>query len=260
MPGLLQRILAHPLTRGLDLDAPETTTLRREIILSKPFLKNLYTDWYRLLLAAVPDGPQPILEVGAGGGFLKTIAPDAIVSEVFLVPHVDLVASATALPFEDASLRAILMTNVFHHLPDVPAFLEQAERTLCPGGRIVMIEPWNTSWSRFVHEKFHNEDFVPGTPTWEFDSQGPVSSANAALPWVVVARDRKRLESEWRLEVRRVTPMMPFSYVVSGGVSLRSLQPGWSYPLWRWIDSRSIFLRRFPLFALIELERMADQG
>lgn len=259
MPGLVQRMLAHPRTRGLDLDAPETTALRRQIVVSKPFLSRVYSEWYARLLSVLPEGPELVLEIGAGGGFLKDFSPEIVVSEVFPVPGVDLVADAALLPLGDASLRGITMTNVFHHLPDVPAFLDEAQRVLRPGGRIAMIEPWNTKWSRFVHEKFHDEDFLPEVEAWEFDSHGPVSSANAALPWVVVERDRRRLESQWPFRVEEVTPMMPLSYVASGGVSLRSLQPGWSYPLWRWIDSRQALTRRFSLFALIVLERASDQ-
>ena len=148
------------------------------------------------------------------------------------------------------------MTNVFHHLGDAPKFLDQAVRTLQPGGRIAMIEPWNTAWSRFVHEQFHNEAFDPEAEAWEFETTGPVSSANAALAWIVVDRDRERLESEWELRVCQVTTTMPFRYVVSGGVSLRSLQPGWLYPAWRWLDSREAVRRRFALFALIVLEKV----
>ena len=35
---------------------------------------------------------------------------------------IDRVVDATKMPFEDESVRAICMTNVFHHIPDVEAF------------------------------------------------------------------------------------------------------------------------------------------
>ena len=44
--GLLNYLLAHPLTRGLDIDDPMVTLLRKKIIQSKPFLKNIYKEWY----------------------------------------------------------------------------------------------------------------------------------------------------------------------------------------------------------------------
>ena len=36
---MLARLLTHPLTRGLDLDEPATTALRRRLVAEKPFLR-----------------------------------------------------------------------------------------------------------------------------------------------------------------------------------------------------------------------------
>lgn len=257
MEDLVHRLLGHPLTRGLDLDSPDTTELRREIILSKPFLRQVYEDWYHAIVHRIPEGPGAVLEVGAGGGFFEAILPHLVTSEVFSVPHVDIVADARRLPIRDGALKAVVMTNVFHHVPDVALFLSEAERALLPGGRIVMVEPWNTSWSRFVHKRFHDEIMAPDTASWAFPSTGPLSSANAALAWMVVARDRVRLESDWDFVVMEAQPFMPFRYLASGGVSLRSLQPGWAYPIWRWIDNIPTMKRRLGVFALIVIEKIA---
>ena len=227
---MLDRLLAYPLTEGLDLDSPETTTLRREIILSKPFLRSVYLDWYTQIIDRIPDGDGNVLEVGAGGGFLDSLLPGLITSEVFFVPGIDLVADARRLPFEDDSLKSIVMTNVFHHISDVAEFVSEAERALRPGGRVIMVEPWNTWWSQCVHEHFHDEPMVPDAVDWRFPTSGPLSGANAALTWIVASRDRDRLETGWRLRVSEAEPFMPFRYVVSGDVSLRSLQPRWMYP------------------------------
>jgi hypothetical protein len=45
MQKLLKKWLSHPLTRGLDIDNPQTTELRRQIIRSKPFLAILKIIW-----------------------------------------------------------------------------------------------------------------------------------------------------------------------------------------------------------------------
>ena len=259
MEGLIGRLLGHPLTREFDLDSPETTALRRQIILSKPFLRSVYRDWYRRIADWIPQGGGRVLEIGAGGGFLDSELPELLTSEVFAVPGIDLVADARALPFYEGSLKAIVMTNVFHHVPDVAMFLSEAERTLRPGGRIIMIEPWNTAWSRFVHERFHDEPMVTNSPDWEFPTTGPVSGANAALAWIVASRDRRRLEAEWPFRVVESRPFMPFRYIVSGGVSLRSLQPGWMYRLWRWIDGLPIVRNQLAVFAFIVIDRLPDR-
>ena len=61
-------MLAHPLTRGLDLDDPATTERRRQIIQSKGLLKRIYGQWYAMIRAGLGES-GPILELGSGGGF-----------------------------------------------------------------------------------------------------------------------------------------------------------------------------------------------
>ena len=253
---MIDRLLAHPLTRGLDLDSPETTALRRKIVKSKPFLKSVYQEWYDEIVCRLPDVDGEVLELGSGGGFLGEVLPNLITSDVVALPDVDRVVDARDLPFDDETLRAIVMTNVFHHIPDVAAFLSEAERTLRPGGRIVMLEPWNTGWSRFVHERFHDEPMRPDVDDWAFPTTGPLSGANAALAWVVSVRDRSKLEENWaNLEVVETEPLMPMRYIVSGGVSLRSLQPGWMYPFWKVFDEIEPVRRRLSVFAMIVIGR-----
>jgi hypothetical protein len=64
----LKAWLAEPLTRGLDLDDPRTTALRRDILQRKPFLRRIYDEWYRHIAAAGRLG-QVMLELGSQGGF-----------------------------------------------------------------------------------------------------------------------------------------------------------------------------------------------
>jgi ubiquinone/menaquinone biosynthesis C-methylase UbiE len=42
--------------------------------------------------------------------------------------------SPRKLPFPDGSLRAIVMTDVMHHIADAECFSAEAQRTLVPGG------------------------------------------------------------------------------------------------------------------------------
>ena len=162
----------------------------------------------------------------------------------------------TKLSFADSSLRAIVMTDVFHHIPAPRAFLFEASRCLKPAGVVVMIEPWLSPWSTFVYRRFHHEPFEPDAERWEFPASGPLSGANGALPWIVFERDRLRFEQEFpRLRVRSVLPMMPVSYLLSGGVAMRSLMPGFSYPLWRGMESAiGAMTNAAAMFALIVIE------
>jgi SAM-dependent methyltransferase len=253
MVGLLNRVLEHPLTKSMSVDDPRTTLLRREIIRSKPFLVAIYREWYKLLLAGLPD-EGPILEVGSGAGFFGEMSSRIITSEVFELPDIDILLDGVNLPFAEAELSGIAMTDVLHHIPDPTIFFTEATRCVRPGGKMVMVEPWHTPWSEWVYKNLHSEPFEPGAG-WLIPETGPLSGANGALPWILFARDRAQFETSFpKWSIQSINPIMPFSYLLSGGVSLRSLMPGWSYGFWRKLESW-LAPNRWAMFALIELER-----
>jgi SAM-dependent methyltransferase len=228
--------LAHPLTRGLDLDDPETTALRRRIIQQKKFLRKIYEEWYRDIGASLPRSEGALLELGSGAGFMAEMLPGLTTSDLLPVPGIDLVTDAQRLPFADGSLRAIVLTNLLHHLHDPGRFLSDAGRAVRPGGVLSMIEPWVSPWSRLVYDHLHHEPFDPAA-SWRSEAGGPLSQANGALPWVLFARDRERFLREFPCwEIERIRTMMPLRYLLSGGVSLRSLMPGWSHGTWALLE------------------------
>ena len=96
-----------------------------------------------------------------------------------------------------------------------------------------MIEPWVTPWSRFINTHFHHEPFRPDAADWSFPSTGPLSGANGAIPWMVFVRDRHKFELEFpRLAIEQIRPFLPFRYLVSGGVGMRSLMPFCLHGFW----------------------------
>lgn len=255
--GLINSLLAHPLTKTLSVDDPRTTEIRHQIIQSKPFLKSVYQDWYKIIIQSLGDSKN-ILEIGSGAGFLKTYIPSLFTSEVMEVKNVDLVADATQLPFPNDSLDVIVMTDVLHHIPSPKEFFSEATRCLCVGGKILMIEPWPTFWSEFVYKNFHSEPFNKNGD-WTIPLSGPLSGANGALPWILFDRDFAQFKKSFpRLKIRKVEQIMPFSYLLSGGVSLRFTAPGFFYPLVRYVESK-FNQQRWAMFAYIEIELLAAQ-
>ena len=260
--NLLKTWLAHPLTRNLDLDDPRIVQLRYQIIREKPFLHRIYEEWYEQLMAALPPGGGAVLEVGTGAGFFREYMPDVITSDVVDNSRVDIVLDGLTLPFADRALRGIVMLDVLHHLSQPRRFFAEAGRCVRSGGAIVMIEPWVTVWSKLVYGKLHHEPFRPDTREWEFPSTGPLSGANGALPWILFERDRADFEREFPAwAIHSIDIQMPFRYLLSGGVSMRALAPGWSFGLWRALErTLQPWMHRLGMFALITLNRRTVLG
>ncbi len=231
----LKSRLELPEVRGLDHDSPELIRIHRELIQHKPFLRALYREHYRELaraLIGVPDGP--IVEIGSGGGFVKEILPTAITTDLHPEPHLDRVMSAEKLDFPDGTLSAILMLNVFHHLPDPRIFLREAERVLKTGGRAILIEPAHTWLWKRLYRLFSAEPYDETAPEWGFAPAGRFTGANVPQAWIVFFRDRKKFEAEFpRLRLRKSRDHTAFLYLLSGGIWFRGLAPSWSFPFFR---------------------------
>ena len=124
LTDLLNKWLAHPLTKGMNIDQPQTTAFRKQIISSKPFLEKLYEEWYRGIAAQFLPNAR-VLELGSGPGFLKEFKPSLITSELFPTPGVDLVIGAQAIDMPEGSIDGIVMTGVLHHIPDCSLFFKE---------------------------------------------------------------------------------------------------------------------------------------
>lgn len=254
---MLSNWLGHPQTCDLDINDPRTTELRWQIIQQKLFLRRIYQEWYLLMAAHLPPGSQPMIELGSGGGFLRKYIPGLFTSDIFFYSLTSVVLDGQWMPFGEGALRAIVMTDVLHHIPQPRMFFAEAVRCLQPGGKIIMIEPWITRWSRWVYTHLHYEPCLPDAPEWEFAGAKPLSSANGALPWIIFERDRRQFCDEFpQLEIEWLQPMMPFRYILSGGVSMRSLMPGWSFGLWRDLENGlNPWMSALGMFALIVIKR-----
>ncbi|MBW8015907.1 MAG: class I SAM-dependent methyltransferase [Planctomycetes bacterium] len=219
-----------------DLDDPSATMLHAEIINSKRFLRKLYVDFYRSLKRKLPESARSVVELGSGGGFIKEIIPFAQTSDVLDLPGLDHIFSALEMPFGDSSIDAFIMIDVLHHIPNPEEFFRQADRCLVDGGKIIMIEPANTPWSRFIYKNFHHEDFNPQAD-WNLSVSGPLSQANGALPWIIFNRDRKKFCDLFpELEIAEIKNHTPIRYLLSGGLTLRQLVPSWTYGFFKTVE------------------------
>ena len=229
----IKRRLELPEVRGLSHDSPELVQIHRSLIVRKPFLRGLYRAHYAEFarhLRGVPAGP--VVELGSGGGFIKEILSDVITTDLHPEPHLDRVMTDSRLDFADESLSAILMLNVFHHLPDPREFLREAERTLRPGGRAILIEPAHTWLWKRLYRLFSAEPYHAEAADWGFPPAGRFTGANVPQAWIVFDRDRSRFEGEFpRLRLASRRDHTAFLYVLSGGIWFRGIVPSASFPL-----------------------------
>lgn len=240
-----------------DLDSPCVANIHREIIDRKPFLKRIYIDFYNEFKDAIENIPSgKIIEIGSGSGFIKEIIPGIITSDVFQAKNVDMVFSATNMPFEDSSVSAFFLQNVLHHIKEPRKFFKEIDRCLVNGGKLLMIEPFNSTWGSFIYKNFHHEPFNPQSG-WEIEGEGRLSDANGALPWIIFLRDRKVFESEFpHLKIKTLKPQMPFRYLLSGGLSLKQLVPSFSYDAIKLFEMIISPLNKYlGMFISIEVEK-----
>jgi SAM-dependent methyltransferase len=250
--------LKYRYTTDAPLDAPERTMLHGNIIRNKHFLRKLYTEWYSLFSDEIRQNPgEKYIELGAGGGFLKELEPSVICTDVLPLSTNDMTFSALSMPFADESVWGIFMIDTFHHLPDVRQFLTEANRVLKCGGVILMIEPANSWWGRFIYRHFHHEPFNPAGE-WVIPESGPLSGANGALPWIVFRRDREFYTREFpRLKIEHIRYHTPLRYLLSGGVSYRQLMPSFSYRLFSCIDFLLVRVSsQFSMFTTIRIRKL----
>ncbi len=230
--------LVDPALRGLSLGSHEWFAAQRRMIAAKPLIKRCYDMWYHALLADADSAPGrgAIVELGSGLSYVKALRPEVITSDV--EPGLaDMVIDARALPFTTGSVRALLLTHVFHHIPEARRFLHEAQRVLTPGGVISLVEVTHTPFARFFFTTFHPEPYSDRARDWEFPAGGSTLDSNQALAWMVFERDRERFQSLYpmfRIEVREYLPWL--SYLLSGGVNLRSFVPRALAPVFARLD------------------------
>ena len=223
-------IFSHPVLKEQSVGSKGWFAAQRDMIESKPLIKRCYDLWYTLLLNDADSVPLPcrtgrIIELGSGLSYIKRLRPQVVTSDV--TPGIaDLVIDGRELPFPDNSVQALLLTHVFHHIPDVTRFFREACRVLVPGGVISMVDITHTPFARFFFSTFHPEPYDDGASGWSFPEGHSVLNSNQALAWIVFCRDAAEFRRQFpALQLEQVRYLPWLSYLLSGGVNLRSFVP-----------------------------------
>lgn len=255
---IFQWLKLPELRRADDLDSRALTLLHKGIILRKQFIKRLYRDWYGAFKKTADDFPGgAYVELGSGGGFLKQVIKRVATSDILFLPGTDLNFSAFSMPFKEGSVSCFFMLDVLHHVNDPAALFKEMGRCLKNGGKIIMIEPANTLWARFVWKYLHPEDFDPSTGWGLGAGSDPLRCANSAIPWIIFSRDRKKFEKDFPgLKVSNVRYHTPLRYLGGGGIGMRQILPSFSYNI---VKAAEFILSPFNaflgMFMTVEIEK-----
>ena len=135
--------------------------------------------WVREALSELPEGR--ILDAGAGEqqyrsfcSHLRYVSQDfceyegqgndlGIQTGTWDTSRIDITSDITAIPEPDASFDAILCTEVFEHIPDPIAALNEFHRLLRTGGELILTSPFcslthfapyhfNSGFNRYFYE------------------------------------------------------------------------------------------------------------
>src|SRR5213080_2732689 len=196
--------------------------------------RELYRDQFR-------DIPNPsalsILEVGSGTSPLKQFLPNIITSDVLDLDYLDLVFDCHEIDklyaIKENSIDVITLTNVLHHLKNPIAFLNRAASKLKSDGKVIATEPFFSVLSTPIFKYLHHEpvDFRISKPQLG-EVQGPLASANIALPWLIFFQNAEwlqRLNDNFDLTTFSARPFSALSYMVTGGISHRLPVPRFLY-------------------------------
>jgi len=221
-------------------------------------LRRVYGGWHREIAARLAVVPGVTVELGSGIGQLKEVVPGLVTSDVERTAWADQVIDAEHLPFDDGTVANVVLVDVFHHLVRPSAFLDEAQRVLAPGGRVVMLEPYCSPLSTIAYRRFHHEDLdFTGTGLEENPAIAAPLDANIARPTLAFFRHADEVGRRWPdLAIAERTLTSLFLYILTGGLSRRPLAPAASYrPLHAVEKALAVLLPLAAFRCLIVLER-----
>jgi SAM-dependent methyltransferase len=195
---------------------------------ARPLLRSLYVGWFRQVCSALSPVEGRSIELGSGIATLPETCPRVEPTDVEPTPWVSEVVDAEALPYGDGTLANLVLVDVFHHLARPARFLDEAARTLAPGGRIVVLDPYCSPVSTQAYKRFHHERTDLSAAPFDDDTSiadEPLAS-NQARTTLVFFRHADELTRRWpELRIRERRRLAMLAYPLSGGFTGRQLVP-----------------------------------
>lgn len=226
----------------------------------KPILRELYTQWYKEMVAQLVPGHT--LELGGGSGNFKEFAPNVISTDIVPLPWVDVVADAQNLPFKNHSFDNIVLFDVLHHIENVSLFFHEALRVLKPNGRLIIMEPYISPVSWWVYHFIHPEpvDFKQNPLAWvEPSPYRQPFDANQAFATILFQKKFKNFRAKYPRFARIYQKRLAFfAYPLSGGFDKPSLIPMFLLKPLLAFEKRLSFLSWLLAFRIIIVLKKGD--
>jgi len=231
--------------------------LHLDIWSKKEVTREIYKEWYQMLTASMLNDGGETLELGSGTGNYKKFNNKIIASDIQKSEFIDVCLNAEFLPFSDNTLSNILLIDVIHHLSDPLFFMDEAFRTLKKGGRIILLEPFPSLFSRIVYFLFHKEPFKYNVDYFSGSHQHNKNpwDSNQAIPYLLFFKNINKFKSKYNVNIVKKEKLAFFLYPLSGGFEGPSLINLKLYKLLKPIESfLSIFkdVLAFRCFVILE--------
>jgi SAM-dependent methyltransferase len=205
----------------------------------KPLLRKLYGEFYRRIVSLMdPTLSGPVVEIGSGIGNLKSCFPDAIGTDLFPNPWLDVVSDGYEMPFRDASVSHLVLVDVFHHLRAPRAFLREARRVLTKSGRLILFEPYISVLS-FPAYTLHHEGVNWREPIFmgeELKRPRDYYTGQGNTTRLFFTNEYEGWLTHWK--VFHAERIVSLRYLLSGGYSKPALWPERYLGLLEKIESR----------------------
>jgi len=193
----------------------------------KPLLREIYAGFYQRILALIdPAVAGPVVELGSGIGNLKSHLPQAITTDLFPNPWLDVVCDGYELPFSTGSISHLVLFDVFHHMYAPNAFLKEARRVLVMAGRVILLEPYISWCSRPIYGLFHHEPIASSDPIFMTDrlpNPRMYYAAQGNATRLFFKHETPHWPQGW--DVLHAQAFSCFHYLLSGGYSKPALYP-----------------------------------
>lgn len=241
------------------MNSSERLRNHRAILESKPAFSQIANDIHHMILQKIDElcgdvNSKQVIEIGAGVIPLSLLSKHTISTDIEISDGLDLIASASCLPFKSSSVRAVVAQNVFHHIPQPAKAMSEFSRILDDGGIVVLVEPYFGRFASFIYPSlFSSEGF---DKSLSFDEK-LLNSHGEELPNQAISYKYFSggaigvMENCSNMEVVFAEPLRSgLRYLLSGALNFRQLVPNLFLRSLRFIESRNLLGRVLSIFAI----------